>query len=580
MVIAEADPAHKVLGPTLFGGGLRFLAFPGRTGSSWLRGQFQKPLVALESLCALMMLLCAVNTALLILSRVSGRLHEFAIRSALGAARARLMAQVLMETVLLASGGLLLGGLLGWELAHALIVLITPVGEPPQLNLEMGSAIVLFAILLSMGAALLAGLWPAWRASRSAPALDLRPLHTQRGAARLGRWIIPTQVALGIVLIYAALLLTGTLRSYLKEHSGFVTEQVTFAEINYQNEDPTDATQIRKSFDLVDKVAASPGIRAAALSNMPPLQGWMSSADYFTRDAHGTTRHNSQVWQENVTPNYFAAMGTSILEGRAFAPSDIAGDKVCIISRATANFFFPGEDAVGRSIGGGDGGPPKSGSPNRPFSCRIVGIADDARLQSLLMQPPMALYELTQQQDHPFVSSFLAVRAANEGIAADAIRRAAAEILPGATAPKIYSFDSVITHDLTRQRLLSSVSGGFALLALALVATGLYGILARTVVERRREIGIRMALGAQRQKIVAALARTAVLRVAAGVVIGAALAVMAGHLLQSLLYSVTAASPVVGLITLALLLAVLTVAFVVPAGRAASVDPMEAIRDE
>jgi predicted permease len=580
MVLNEADPAHHVLNDNLFGGGLKFVALPGRAGHSWLRSQYETPLLALEALCALMMLLCAANTALLILSRVSGRLHEFAVRSALGAARARLLAQVLIETALLTSAGLLAGGFVGWELAHALVAMIAPAREPISLSLKMGPAIVLFALGLSLAAALLAGVWPAWRASRSAPALDLRPLHTQKSAARLGRWIIPTQVALGIVLIYAAVLLSATLRSYLKEQSGFAPSHVTIADLNYPDNDPESPEMVRRSLQLAQQVAAAPGVQAAALLNMPPLQGWSNTADFFTRDAHGAIHHDASEWPQSVTPGYFAAIGTAIVEGRAFTQADIAGDKVCVISRAAADFFFPGEDPVGRFIGEGDGTPPAPNAKNQASTYRIVGVTEDAHMQSLLTPAPMMIYRLYEQEKHPFADGFIVVRAASSSLAADAVRRAATQILPGAEAPRIYTFDAAVDQDLSRQRLLSSVSGGFAILALALVAIGLYGILARTVTERRREIGIRMALGARRQQIVSTLARTAALRIAIGVVAGTALAAGVGRMLQSLLFGVTAGSPVVALATLVLLLAVLALAFVFPAGRAASVDPMEAIRDE
>ncbi|HEX4037518.1 MAG TPA: ADOP family duplicated permease [Acidobacteriaceae bacterium] len=584
LIFDDADPTHEAYGSGIFGGGFRVGVVPGRTGVSWLRTQYQTSLVALEGLCVLMMLLCAVNTALLILSRVSSRLHEFAVRSALGAARNRLIGQVLSETVLLAVAGLVLGSFLGWQLAHALLLLITPAGEPLVLSLQVGAVIVLFAVVLSLGAALLAGLWPAWRASRIAPALDLRAIHTQRGTTRMGRWIIPSQVALGIVLIYAALLLTGTLRNYLREHSGFSPHGVTLAELNYQNSDPTDQAQIRKGFQLVDTLEATPGIQAATLTSMLPVRGWSNSSDFFTRDGRGNLHHSDLVWDQAVTPGYFTVMGTAILEGRPFARADVSGDKVGVVSRSAANFFFPGQDPIGRTITAGDGLPPKHPSKdapaNAPDAFRIVGVAEDAHMQSLLTPAPMVVYEMAEQQSHPFVLQELAVRSANNGLAADAIRHATAEVLPGAAPPKIYTFDQAVQDNLSRQRLLSSVSGGFALLALALVATGLYGILARSVVDRRREIGIRMALGAQRQQIVHTLARTAASRISIGVIAGAALAFLAGRLLESLLYGVTAASLGVAAATLALLLAVLTLAFIVPAGRAASVNPMEAIREE
>ncbi|MFZ0632928.1 MAG: ADOP family duplicated permease, partial [Acidobacteriaceae bacterium] len=557
---------------------------PGRRGESGLREQYRDPLLALEALSALMMALCAVNTALLILARVSGRLHEFAVRSALGATRRRLVVQVLLEALLQGAGGLALGGVLGWDLAHGLVHLVSPLYEVEAMPLRAGAMVVLFAVVLSMAAALLAGLWPAWRASRTAPALELKQLHQLSRSSRLGRWLIPTQVALGIVLIYAALLMTGTLRNYLRENSGFVPHGVTFAELNDQTDDPFGSAQVRKRLQIADALEHAPGIQSATLLSMPPVHGWDNTTGFFTRDPAGNLRQNDAVWQEGVTPGYFATMGTAILEGRSFAWSDLGGDTVCVISRAAARFFFPGQDPIGRFLTEGDGKPPKSesgtGAPTPPSVYRVVGVAEDARMQSLLSPAPVTVYKLIEQAKSPWATSFLAVRSATPGIAAEAIRETAARILPGAPPPKIYSFDRVVDNDLSQQRLLSSVSGGFALLALALVATGLYGILARAVTERRREIGIRMALGAQREAIVAHLARGAFLRVGLGVAAGGGLAWLAGHWLRSLLFGISAHSLPLGLATVGLLLVVLLAAFVVPAGRAASIQPMEAIREE
>jgi ABC-type antimicrobial peptide transport system permease subunit len=179
-----------------------------------------------------------------------------------------------------------------------------------------------------------------------------------------------------------------------------------------------------------------------------------------------------------------------------------------------------------------------------------------------------------------FSYATIGVRATTPQVAADTIRRIYSRVFAGAALPRTWLFRDAIDYNLSRQRLLSSVSGGFALLALALVATGLYGILSRTVTARHREIGIRMALGAHRSEIVLSLARAAAIRIAIGVIAGAVLFAMAGKMLQSLLYGITSSSPSTAFTTLVVLLAVLALAFVVPAARAASVHPMEAIRDE
>jgi putative ABC transport system permease protein len=576
-----ADPQHNVLNNALLGGGYRLAVVAGRTGQSFLRHQYDQPLNVLEGLCALMMLLCAVNMALLVLARLSSRLHEFAVRSALGAARSRLMSQVLMETALLGLGGLALGGYLGWELAQALVTIITKIGNQPALNLQAGAAIFLFAVTLSLGAALLAGLWPAWRASHTAPALDLKQARTQTRTGHLGRWLIPAQVALGVVLIYAAVLTMSTLRNYLKENSGFAPDGVTFGELNYQNADPTDQGQVRKAYAITEALRHQPGIESAALLSWPPVRGWSLTNVYYSRGPKGEVRSSEDIWTQEGTEGYFATLGTKILEGRDFGRVDIGGDKVCVISQSAANFFFPGEDPIGRFVTEGNGQPPEgTAAMEPPASYRVIGVAQDARIRSLTKPALMALYNFYGQDKHSATPRLVAVRSSNDSLAASAIRREVAQILPGALPPKIYTFDQAVDADLSRERLLSSVSGGFALLALALVGAGLFGVLSRAVTERRREIGIRMALGAERKRIVAALARSAAIRIGIGVAAGAVLAALAGRLMESLLYGVSAENPLVALATLGLLSAVLTTAFVLPAGRAASIQPMEAIREE
>ncbi|HEY6446018.1 MAG TPA: ADOP family duplicated permease [Acidobacteriaceae bacterium] len=571
-----ADPSHHFLNGGFFSS-YTLGVESGRAGESWLRFRYRKPLLALESLCGLMMLLCGVNVALVVISRVSGRLHEFAMRTALGAGRGRLFTQVLTETVLLGICGLACGGLLGWRLCMFLVGMISDSGMPPALEVRAGFVVIGFAAAISIGAAALAGLWPAWRAAGTAPAIDLRQIGSGRTAARLGRWIIPTQVALGVVLLNAALLLAGTLLTFLREHSGFNADQTVLADLNLSEARLPAKTEPPKVNDFLQQLRAMPGVHGAAILSMPPIHHGFSVAGFYTRDEKGNLLSNQQVWPETVSGDYFSVMGTRILAGRAFAAADAAGDRVCVISAAAAAFFFPGRPAVGASLHSGDG----TEKPAESAPCRVIGVAEDARMKSLLASAPLVVYMLTGHQT-PGVYGYAtaAVRAANPQLAEDAIRRVYALEFPTLPPPVTWRFHDAVNADLSQQRLLSSVSGGFALLALALVATGLYGVLARAVVERRREIGIRMALGAQRGQIVSNLARGAAMRVLIGVAAGAGLALLAGRLLRTLLYGVTGASPAIGLATLVLLLAVLALAFVFPAGRAASIDPMEAIRDE
>lgn len=572
-----ADPKHAFLNGGFFSG-YTLGVESGRSGRSWLRMQYGNPLLVLEGLCALMMLLCAVNAALLVLSRVRGRLHEFAMRSALGATRSRLLMQVIVETTVLALGGLGTGSLLGWELASLLVSMISGPGNPPMLHLRMGAAVVLFASVITIGAALAAGIWPAWRASRTAPIADLKQVGAQRNSVRLGRWIIPTQVALGVLMLNAALLLTGTLLTYLKEDSGFAADNVILAQLEQGSTYPAQAAQASRVLELLRQVQAMPGVHAATLMSMAPISNGFSVSDYYSRDPNGNPRVNRQIWPESVSQQYFDVMGTRLVQGRGFTGGDARGDRTCILSESAAAYFFPGRSPLGESLNTGDG---TEKIADRE-SCRVVGIAADARMASLLQPaPPVVYLPIEQASDgDTFTYSAVAVRAANPALAADAIRHAFERVFPGAALPKTYLFRDAINSDLSRERLLGSVSGGFAILALALLATGLYGILSRVVTEQRRDIGIRMALGAKRQQIVLALARTAVLRIGVGLLSGALLAAFVARLLRSQLFGVSFQSPEIVLSTLCVLLCVLILAFIVPAGRAASIEPMQALRTE
>jgi predicted permease len=570
-----ADPKHLFLNGGLFSK-FELAVEEGYAGRSWLRWKYEKPLVALEGLCGLMMLLCAVNLALLIVSRVSGRMHEFAMRNALGASRGRLMAQVLTETLILGACGLAGGALLGWELAKALVGMITDPGSPPDLRLDAGVEVFAFTAAVSLGTALAAGIWPAWRASRTAPAKDLKQGLSSSGSHRLGRWIIPAQVALGLVLLNAALLMASTLIAHMRQHSGFDAGKAVLGQLDLREAGVAENDRSARALEYLHQLQGAPGVQSAALMTMVPLSGSFGARDYFSYDAQGNLHVNKQIWPEAVSLDYFTVLGTRILEGRAFTAADASGDRTCILSAAAAAYFFPGESPLGRRLYGGDG----TSKPKEHAGCQVIGVAEDARFASLLDPAPEMVYSPIEHDSELLRFPTIAVRAATSGLGAETLRNVYKRVFPGAPSPWIERFSDAIDYDLSRQRLLSGVSGGFALLALTLVATGLYGILGRTVIERRREIGIRMALGAKRKQIVAALAKSAALRVAIGVVAGALLAAAGGRLVRSLLYGVTPWNPWVAIATLALLVTVLTVAFVFPAGRAAAVNPMEAIREE
>ncbi len=572
-----ADPSHHFLNGGFFSS-YKLAVESGRSGQSWLRFRYSKPLIALEGLCAVMLLLCALNVALLVLSRISGRLHEFAVRNALGATRARIIWQVVIETILLGIASLMFGSLLGWQLAHLLINMITQPGDSPAIELRAGLVVLLFTAGTSLLAAWIAGLWPAWRASRVAPVIDLKQTGPAHPARRMGSWLIAIQVSLGVLLLNVALLLTGTLLSYMQEHSGFSADNVVLAELDSSDLGLSGQQRRTGALEFLRQVQTMPGVRNAALMSMPPLRNGFSVGEFYSRDSSGELHVNRQIWPESTSPEYFSTMGIRIIGGRAFAREDIYGDRVCILSSSAAAFFFPGGNALGSNLISGDG---KEAASNRR-SCRVIGIAQDVHHQSLLMPAPVMAYFLLQQNDDDdaFAYAAIAVDAASPQLSTDAVRLSAERIFPGAPLSRSWAFRDAVSYDLSRQRLLGSVSGGFAILALTLLASGLFGVLSRAVAERRREIGVRMALGARRDQIVRGLIENAALRIGIGVLAGTLFAWIAARAMQPLLYGVSLRSPQILAASLGILLLVLALAFAVPVTRAASINPADAIRDE
>lgn len=575
-VSEAADPSHQFLNGGFFSS-YKLAVESGRGGQSWLRFRYSKPLIALEALCAIMLLLCALNVALLVLSRISGRLHEFAVRNALGATRARIVWQVVVETVLLGITGLMFGGVLGWQLAHVLINMISVPGEPPAIELRAGLVVLLFTAGTSLLAAWIAGLWPAWRASRVAPVIDLKQAGAAHPARRMGFWLITVQVSLGVLLLNVALLLTGTLLSYMQEHSGFSADNVVLAELDLSDSGLSEEHRRSGALEFLRQVQSLPGVRNAALMSMPPLRHGFSVGEYYSRDSSGQLHVNRQTWPESTSPEYFATMGIRILAGRAFTREDISGDRVCILSSSAAAFFFPDGPVLGSILVSGDGTETEA---NRS-SCRVIGVAQDVHHQSLLMPAQvMAYFLLEQSKDDAFAYSTIAVDAASPQLAGDAIRLSAARIFPGTPLPRSWAFRDAVSYDLSRQRLLGSVSGGFAILALTLLASGLFGVLSRAVAEKRREIGVRMALGARRDQIVRGLIENAAIRILIGVGAGTLFAWIAARTMQPLLYGVSLRSPQIPAASLGIVVLVLALAFAVPVTRAASINPADAIRDE
>jgi putative ABC transport system permease protein len=575
----EADPQHIYLSG--FFASFHLDVESGRAGRSYLRIIYSQPLLVLEMLVGLLLLLCCANTALLVLARLSSRQREFAVRSALGAPRSRLFRQVFVEVGLLAACGLAAGIYLGWVSAQTIVAMLPAVDGQLSVDVTPRALILGFTAAISVLSALGAGLWPAWRASRVAPSVDMKQGAVISQSKRMGRWFVPAQVAASVTLLSAAVLLASTFMHLLTVASGFQSEGLVVADVDLDSLKMNDLKTTQIAQQLLDSIESTPGVKSAAAMSLLPLEDSWSAGHYYSVGQNGEVHYDLQTWGETISPGYFRTMGTHIIEGSEPAKADVGGDQVCVLSQSAAGYFYPGANPVGQFIYYGGADPSTDGktkaSPEN--TCRIIGVAENAHFRSLREAPPRILYRLAGKED--FGSQFaLAVRGPNTTVDAAAIRAAFRQVVPAAAAPTAKTFDQLVEAHLRSERMLMALSLCFAFIGLLLTGLGLYGMLARGVALRIKEIGLRLALGARPRDAFLRVIGEGLRLVVIGLAIGIAMALAVARLYRSLLFGVQAADPLPLIVVALVLLGVALIASGIPAWRATKVNPMEALRYE
>jgi putative ABC transport system permease protein len=396
----------------------------------------------------------------------------------------------------------------------------------------------------------------------------------------LGTWIVPTQVALSITLLSSAVLLGGTFIHLLLEHAGFRPDGVTIATVDLSFVNPTPKQADRDVRDIAKALKAAPGVEASTILSVIPINDDWTASHYFSLAKRGAVHTDMHTWVESASPAYFEVMGTRILEGRGFTHADESGARVCVLSSSAAAYFFPNEDAVGRFVYSGGEDPYDDGQDLDPRNaCRVIGVSEDARFLSLREAPPRVLYNLATGDEWGTGASF-AVRSSSASLAAEAIRNAVRKQVPGIPDPEIFTFNELIENHLEKERMLMSLSVSFGCVALLLVALGLYGVLARSVTLRTKEIGLRLALGAQPRDALIHIIRRGLQLVIVGAILGVAIALPSMRLLKGLLFGINADNPVAFAMVVVLVFGVVVGASCIPAWRAAKVDPMIALKYE
>ncbi len=547
---------------------------PFARGFSDTRERYSGALKALMAVVGLVLLIACANVGNLLLSRAASRRREVSVRLALGASRGRLMRQLLTESLLLA----LAGGALALPVARLCVgsILGLVFGGSPQIEVALDGRVMGFTFLVSLATALLFGLAPSRHGAGAEWSAALKAQNVIPGGSRKG-WslrqaLVVWQVAGSLVLLVAAGLFLRSMTKLRTQDLGFRSQGMLQLEVDPRGGGVEQGRLPELYRALVERIEGLPDVESASLSAYNLLSGSrirnQVAVDGYTPPSEEATG----IEQTVVTPGYFRTIGASLLQGRTFDGRDTQGaPRVAVVNRSFARHFFGDASPVGRRFGV-DGE-----ASSRQIE--IVGLVGDVKCNGLWEEAPrLAYFPVTQT---PWYLSSLEVRSRGAlGSVTEQVRAAVSEVAPELPILGAWTLTQEIDRSLRQERLLSRLSALFALLGLLLAAIGLYGVLAYNVSQRTGEIGIRMALGADRRQVRWMVLKTASSWVVLGVVIGLAVALAAGRALDSLLFGLAPTDPAALLAAVTALFLVAAVAALWPARRAARLDPVQAIRYE
>jgi len=546
-----------------------FLFAPGGTGYSYLREQFGKPLLVLMSVAGLVLLIACANVASLLLARATARQREISVRLAIGAGRGRIVRQLLTESTLLSAMGAALGIWLSWLSSRFLVNTLSGGQSPVTIDLTPNWHVLGFAYAVALANGVLFGLAPAFQTTLIGRSGMLKQdTRTTHSHSRLLSSLVSAQVALSLLLLVGAGLFVRTLQNLLRVDPGFQREGVLVVDLDGQREGYKDARLTAFYSDLLDRARRVPGVASASISSHTPLSGWTWTEAVAPKGQPVPERDNAVFIAAG--PNFFATMRTPLMAGREFDGRDHGSPNVAIVNEALAARYFPGQNPLGQYV--------TATVTKPPSDLQIVGVVKDSITDSLRSTPGPTVYVSYFQRASATDSLEIRAAASISQIAA-AIHKELQPSFPK-TPIDVRPLTAQVEQTLVEERLMAKLAGGFGALGLTLACVGLYGLLAYSVVRRTKEIGVRLALGAQRGAVVWMVARRALALVIAGVAVGLPLAWLLSRKVQSMLFGLTATDAgVMGAAVVSLAGAGLVAAYV-PARRAARVDPMMALRHE
>jgi len=544
-------------------------------GYSGLRNQFSTALVVLMCMVGVVLLIACANVANLLIARGFMRQKEIAVRLSLGASRARLVKQLLVESLVLSFAGGAVGLALAVVLTRGLLSFIPVEGQPLLIDAMPDVRILGFALALTFTTAIIFGLLPAMRASRPDPWTTLKDtvgsIAGAGGSLFLRKGLVTVQVALSFLLLFGAGLFVRSLQNLKTTETGvqldnLVTFQISPDLSGYDNE-----RAVIFYRDLLERLRSAPGVKSAGIARVPILSGDEWDSSMAVEDHRYADGEDQQAFMNMLSPGYFETMHIPLLEGRDFRLSDIKEESnVAIVNRQFAEHFFKGKSAVGKRLGWG-------GGPNSKLTIEIIGVVENA------------LYEGPREgiRRQVFIPNWgkggvaFYVRTANASAAAYSVIRNEVKQLDAAMPIyQVKTLEGQLDETLLTDRLIALLSAGFGLLATILASIGLYGVMAFVVARRRKELGIRLALGAQPGRVIWMVMREVLVLLSIGLAVGIPAAFSLGQFVSSQLYGIQARDPWIAGGTMLLLTVVSAAAGLIPAHRASRIDPILALRYE
>ncbi|HEX9367008.1 MAG TPA: ADOP family duplicated permease [Vicinamibacterales bacterium] len=550
---------------------------PGRTGFSPVRNQYGDPLRLLMALVGLLLAIACASVANLLLARGIARRKEIAVRLAIGAGRARVFRQLVTESLVLTLAGAAIGLVLASWAGGLLVAFLTTSREQFALDTAPGWRTAGFSLGLALVVSLLSALLPAIDASRGDMTGGLKAIG-QPGSGFLRQWsagkvLVALQVALALVLLAGAAVFGRSLARVLAQDTGLDADRVLVVSTDAAAAGYHGPALRAFDFQLLEKLRALPGVETAALSWMPPISNTMGNwTQSITIDGVQPQDQSRSVYFNGMSPDYFETVGMSLRRGRDVRDTDTAAaPKIVIVNETLARQFFPGQDPIGHRIGIGKAASRKD--------LEIIGIVQDAKYRTL-QEPARAVAYLSLVQVEDVTTGrdlFAEVRAASLPAAGAAARQAVRTIDPRVPVRTEAVADRIRESTLT-ERLVAILAGALGAAALALACAGLYGLFAYTIARHSREIGLRIALGARPASVLWMVQRESLVLAGLGIAVGLGGALALGRFVRSMLFQVTPDDPVALGIASAVLLAAVSAAAYVPARRAASVDPVVALK--